>query len=238
FDDYVQERWGERMQAVAPQQERGEGVRIFHAEVEDIEGLRLWVLENPGNFPARLALGRAYFEAERLDEAEGQFRAALILFPEYGGPDSPFLYLARIHRRRGELELAARALQQLGGLNETLYSVHIEAAELWLELGETGEAAQALEKAVEIIPFEMENRRSLAELYSELGDHEGAVLERRAVLALDPVDRADAHYRLALALKDAGEANEARSQVLRALEIAPTFEEALELLLVLRGGTP
>jgi len=50
------------------------------------------------------------------------------------------------------------------------------------------------------------------------------------------VNRADAHYRLARALAEAGELAEARTQVLRALEIAPTFEDALELLLELREG--
>ena len=44
----------------------------------------------------------------------------------------------------------------------------------------------------------------------------------------------DAHYQLALALSDAGEFTEARSQVLKALELAPTYDPALELLLALR----
>ena len=37
-------------------------------------------------------------------------------------------------------------------------------------------------------------------LYEEMGDMDGAVRERRAVLALGPTDRADAHYRLAAAM--------------------------------------
>ena len=61
-------------------------------------------------------------------------------------------------------------------------------------------------------------------------------LARLSAVVGEPVDKADAYYRLALALRDAGEVREARSQVLRALEIAPTFEPALELLLILRGG--
>jgi len=58
------------------------------------------------------------------------------------------------------------------------------------------------------------------------------------ILALDPADKADAHYRLALALRNAGDRVEAKSEVLKALEIAPNFEDALELLLELRrdGG--
>ena len=55
-------------------------------------------------------------------------------------------------------------------------------------------------------------------------------------LGLDPTDLAQAHYRLALAQHRGGDANAARRSVLDALEIAPNYEEALDLLLEIRGG--
>jgi tetratricopeptide (TPR) repeat protein len=58
-----------------------------------------------------------------------------------------------------------------------------------------------------------------------------AVRERRAVLALRPVNRADAQYRLAGALYRSGDLDAARRAVLEALELAPSFEAAQELLL-------
>jgi tetratricopeptide (TPR) repeat protein len=236
FDAYVLERWGARIEAVtvsSPGEVEGHG--IFHgAGPADLEALRRRALENPGSFLDRLALGKALFEAGRLEEAEGELRTALSLFPEYGGPDSPYLYLARIHRDREDLDRAAQALHQLGALNESLYRVHAEEAALRLEMGQHESAVRALEKVVEIAPFSVEPHGTLAELYGEAGELEGAVLERRALLALEPVNRASAHYQLALALAEAGALDEARSQVLRALELAPTYDEALELLLELR----
>jgi tetratricopeptide (TPR) repeat protein len=238
FDDYIQRQWGDQIRAVAEETEEGAGAAagVFHGGGGDVRALRMQVMQHPGSFLLRLALGRALFEAERFEEAEEELQVALRLFPQYGGPDGPYAYLARIHRERGELEQAAMALHQLGRLNEALAPVHVEEAELWMELDRAEEAARALEKAVEVTPFEMEWRRTLAELHEELGEADGAVRERRAILALDPTDRADAHYRLARALSSAGEAEEARREVLRALEIAPTFDAALELLLELRGG--
>ncbi|MGD8360220.1 MAG: tetratricopeptide repeat protein [Gemmatimonadota bacterium] len=234
FQDYVRTRWGQRMAAVAlPAEGHGE-LGALLAPTADVDALRVKVGELPGNFLLRLALGKALFREERFDEAEEELREALRLFPEYGGADSPYLYLAHIHRARGELDRAAQALQQLGGLNESLHPVDAEEAELRIELGEKAEAARALEKVVEIAPFQVEPHGILAQLSEDLQDYEGAVRERRALLALDPVDKADAHYRLALALAEAGELPEARSEVLKALELAPTFEEALELLLDLR----
>jgi len=202
----------------------------------DLEGLRLKALSNPESFRARFLYGRALFRAERLADAEPELRAALRLYPELGSAESPLFYLAAIHRERGETERAARALQQLGLLGETLLGVHRQEADLWLELGDSASAARALEKVVEIDPFGVGVHRELASVYEALGEWNGAVSERRAVLALDPADRADAHFRLARAHFRAGERAEARTQVLRALEIAPSYEAALDLLLELRGG--
>lgn len=237
FDAYVQQRYGDRIQAVA-QEEAAAGEAFHLDQAPDLDALRAQVTLRPGSFLARLSLGRALFQEERFEEAQEHLREALRLFPEYGGPDSPYLYLAQIHRQEGDLERAARALQQLGGLSETLFPVHALEAELRSEMGDREGAARALEKAVEVSPFHVDSHRTLASLYSELAEHEGEVLERRAILALDPPDRADAHYRLAVALLASGNRAEARTQVLRALEIAPNFEAALDLLLELRGGTP
>jgi Tfp pilus assembly protein PilF len=56
------------------------------------------------------------------------------------------------------------------------------------------------------------------------------------VVALNPVDRAEALYQLALAYYEAGDGSSARREVLRALEDAPNFEKAQELLLRLQRG--
>ena len=103
-------------------------------------------------------------------------------------------------------------------------------------LGEEEEEARALDRALYVYPFDTGIHRRLAELYSELKSWPAAIRERKAVLALDPVDRAEAEYRLALAYYESGNIREARSAVLRALERAPNFEKALDLLLEVRSG--
>ena len=66
------------------------------------------------------------------------------------------------------------------------------------------------------------------------------VRARRALLALDPVDRAEAFYQLAYAYQRAGDRSSAREQILYALEIAPNYTLAQELLLSLHAaqGSP
>jgi tetratricopeptide (TPR) repeat protein len=48
-------------------------------------------------------------------------------------------------------------------------------------------------------------------------------------------DSADAHYDLACALLASGNKQEAKREILRSLEIAPTYQKSQELLLKLSG---
>ncbi|HEY1215421.1 MAG TPA: hypothetical protein VGE93_17460, partial [Bryobacteraceae bacterium] len=65
------------------------------------------------------------------------------------------------------------------------------------------------------------------------GDSNGAIREAEAMLALHPADVAASHYQLARALNAAHRTNEAKDQVLLALEAAPDFKPAQQLLLQL-----
>ena len=53
----------------------------------------------------------------------------------------------------------------------------------------------------------------------------------RSALAANPADRATAHTDLAEALFAAGQLKEAKTETLNALEIAPGYDRALDLLL-------
>ena len=230
FDEYMRERFESPlagMVQVGRQAQPGSGV----------DGLAEHVRQHPGDLVARLRLGAVLVEEGRLEEAEPHLREALRIFPEYGGPDSPYWYLARIHEERGELDRAAAALSRLNALSESNLAALVKEADLLERLGRGPEASAALHKAVQIFPYEVDLHLRLAEIAAESGEAEAAVAARRAVVALQPADRAEALYRLAVAQRDAGDAAGARRTVLRALEIAPNYEAALELLLELRGGT-
>ena len=193
-----------------------------------------YVRAHPGDLLTRLRLGVLLIQESEFDESENHFEAALRLFPEYGGPDSPYWYLAQIHHERGDLDLAAAALARLNALSESNYQALLMEAELLEDLGRSFEAANVLNKAVLVWPYEMDLHERLAELNTTVGNHPEAVREREAVVALGPVDRAEALYLLALAQQDNGDSQSARRSVLRALEIAPNYESALELLLTLQ----
>jgi tetratricopeptide (TPR) repeat protein len=230
FEGYLKERFASPLRGLA---ELGEAP----PRGADIDALEDFTRAHPGDLIGRIRVGAALVREGRYDEAEGHMRAALRIFPEYGGPDSPYWYLAQIHRARGEPERAVAALDRLNGLSESNFAALNMQAEILEELGRAPEAAAALDKAVQVWPYDIELHSRLATLHSLSGDPAGAVRERRAVVALDPVDRAEALYLLAIAYRDAGDRAHARRSVLRALDIAPNYDAALELLLELRSGT-
>jgi len=191
--------------------------------------------DNPDDFMAQLAMGAVLLEQGRSEEAVGYLERARSLFPEYAGDDSPYWYLARIYKEEGDLEQAAAQLEQLAAINERNYVARMELAALRDSLNDPRGAAMALEQALYIYPMEMELHARLADLYVGLGRWDGAIRERQAVIALRPVDRAEAQYQLAKAYFDSGDMTNARRTLLRALENAPNFQKAQELLLEIHG---
>lgn len=228
FDDYLRERFREPLGGIVELADPPGGGA-------DVATLRSFARAHPGDLITRLRLGIMLFRDGDHAAAEDEFRAALTIFPDYGGPDSPWWFLALIHRERGELDEAADALGRLTTLSESNYQALVTLAEILEELGRPAESAAALDKAVQIWPYEIELHQRLASLHEDLGNAAGAVLERGAVVALGPVDRAEALYQLAVAQQSAGDTRGARRSVMGALDIAPNYEEALELLLALRG---
>ena len=96
--------------------------------------------------------------------------------------------------------------------------------------GRSEEAAYTYDGLLYNSPHDEEVHARLGELLLEAGDYAAALREFESVLALDPLDRAAAEYNLANAYVKIGDLEEARVHVLNALERAPTFRPALQLL--------
>lgn len=228
FDRYLRRRFSQ-----AANGRRGAVGGAPGASPEELERL---VGRFPGDPSARLRLGAALARDGRHGEARPHLEAALAAFPELGGPSSPHRLLAEGYEAEGNVEAAAHHLFELRLLWEAGYESLVRLADLLILLERADESATVLDEAVLIWPYDIDLHRRLAETHGLLGNHEAAVREREAVVALDPPDRAQAFYLLSIARRDAGDREGARRDVLRALDIAPTFEEALELLLELRGA--
>ena len=156
------------------------------------------------------------------------------MFPEFAEEGGPYDQLAALYLAQGNERAAAEQLTKLTSLAETNYDANVQLATLLEKLGDQSGATAAWERAAWIDPRDQGLHQKLAEMHGARGAWRQAARERSAVLALDPVDRAEALYQLAYAWNKAGDKAAAKREVLKALEIAPSFEKAQALLLEVR----
>ena len=96
----------------------------------------------------------------------------------------------------------------------------------------------AYERLIEIDPFDPIPHQALGRIAKQEERTEDALRELRIALALGPVDRVATHTDYAETLVVAGDLAEARRQAMLALEIAPTYERAQEVLLAVIEASP
>lgn len=205
-----------------------------------IDALRAMAGENPRSYPVLVAYGLALRKAGQLDDAVTQFERAAALVPIASGTDSPHAQMAAIALQKKD---RARAVAELTAVVAADFNNVDAARRLAGVLKEAGvddpaKTRPVYERIVAIDPFDGDAHAALGRLAMQRNDADLASREFRAALALGPVDEAGAHTDLAESYFKAGKRTDAKKQTLAALEIAPTYERAQNLLLRLSGGGP
>jgi tetratricopeptide (TPR) repeat protein len=105
-------------------------------------------------------------------------------------------------------------------------------ASLEEESGDPKAAAATLDRINYFYPVNDEElHRHLGNLWFDQKNYDGALREYGAVVALHPLDQADAQYNLARAYFAVGQRDKAQEHILASLEAAPGFRPAQQLLL-------
>ncbi len=155
------------------------------------------------------------------------------LYPDYVETGSAYELLADAYAAKNDNKSAIEQLQKYsdqGGRNPGTLK---KLSDLQTAAGAKPAAAKTLERINYIYPQDEELHRKLGTLYLELADKKGAVREFEALVASKPNDQAGSRYLLARAYTDANRLEEARDQVVQALEVAPGYRPAQKLLLEL-----
>jgi tetratricopeptide (TPR) repeat protein len=155
------------------------------------------------------------------------------LYPEYVGNGSDYELTADVYISKGKKTEAIDQLEQYRNRGGTSMKSLKTLARLEKETGKTKQAEATLTQLNYIYPEDEEVHRMLGNLLLTSGDGDHAVREFSAVLASKPADAAESHYDLAKALQAAHRNSEAKDQVVLALEAAPGFKPAQQLLLQL-----
>lgn len=179
-------------------------------------------------------------EAARKAAAAGQWadviepaRRAAQIYPEYVGPDSPHRLLAQAldkSGRRAEAIAALEAYRSAGGWDPSA----LRDLARWLDdAGRAREATATLQALNYVDPLNAQQHVQLGERLLADERAEESLREFRALLALDALDQAPAHFGAARALRLMGDRAGSRRHVLDALAIAPHYQPAQDFLLQL-----
>jgi len=172
------------------------------------------------------------FEKGRKDEAGKQALAVHNFYPDYVGTNSVYELAADLYVSRGDKPAAVRELEAYRDRGGKDPGTLKKLAHLEQETGNPKQAQSTLSKLNDVYPLDADLHRQWGSLLLAAGDTNGAVREGRAAVALDS-DAVEAHYALAKALHAAHRVKEAKDEVVLALEAAPDYKPAQQLLLQL-----
>jgi cellulose synthase operon protein C len=228
FDQYLDRSFGRLRRALKQPQLPGQGATT--------DQLKALAEANPESYPLHVMLGQAL---HRDGDAAGAIRAlerAAALAPSATGPESPHALIAAIAEEKNDTPRLIQAREALVKVDHTDIEAARKLAGLVSAGGDHARAATAWERVVALDPFDGNAQSSLGRLALQRHDADAAVRAFKVALATEPADRAAAHLELAEAYILDGKLPEAKRQTLYALEIAPSFEKAQELLLRIVEG--
>jgi cellulose synthase operon protein C len=184
-----------------------------------------------GSYRAQLAIGDALAAAGARTEALEAFERAQQLVPFARGPSSPRARIADVALAAGDTDRALRVLASLVGEDHDNTDAARQLAMLATKAGNDDLRELAYERVVTADPFDAAAHTAYGRLARQKGRLDVAVREFQAAVAAGPSDPAVAQCDLGEAYLDAGRRTEAHRAAVAALEIAPTFERAQDLLL-------
>jgi len=197
----------------------------------ETEALREPVENEPQNFFANLYYGARLAEIGNPAEAEVYLKKAKALLPEFVEAQNPYVLLANLYWKQNRRREAVAELEYLVSKNGKNFKEAVRLSEWQLALGDTVAALQAVERALAIFPYRIELQSQYGRLLLSRRQPQRAVQTFRTVLAMNPIDRAEAYCWLAQSYLAWGQKLQAKKHALLALEIAPNFDRAQEILL-------
>jgi tetratricopeptide (TPR) repeat protein len=191
---------------------------------------------NPDSFGVHMRLAA---ERKKAGDAAGAIRAleqAAKLLPAIQGKQNPHLAIAEIALEQKNNARAIEALDAFLKVDGNDVDGARQRAQLLEQAGEAARASTAYARVIDVDPFDSHAQSMVGKAALQRKDAQTAIRAFRAALAAKPADLAAAHYDLAQAYLLGGQNAEAKQETLAALEVAPSFEPAQDLLLKIVGG--
>lgn len=193
--------------------------------------MRQRVQDQPRDFQAHLQLGIVLFKEESFEEAKVHLEIAQAILPDYSGYPSPPLVLSQIYEQQGNHAARLAQLRIMMQNQQHDYDSAVLLAKEALAAGNTDEAEYYVQRAVSVNPYRLDVHQVGAQIATLTGNAAMAVREFEVLVTLDKNDPVDARTNLAEAYMDNGQREQARRNILTALEMAPSYQRAQQVLL-------
>lgn len=215
----------ERAERLAP------GVDWSEPTPEELaDGEELWMRRHPKSIWTLTQQARKLLAEKKWEEAKAPLQKLIEVYPENTGPENPYLLLAEAHRGLNETEQERAVLGKLARVESNAVQAYLRLMELDSAAKDWAAATRSAQRFLAVNPLVPQPYRCLAQATQELGRDQEAIEAYETLLLLDPPNPAEIHFRLGTLLDKAGDPG-AKRQVLQALEEAPRFREAHQLLL-------
>jgi tetratricopeptide (TPR) repeat protein len=220
FDQALEQRFGPMRRALADAPPKADSTEMVRAAA----------VAKPGSYLAQLSYGKLLADAGDA-AAYAPLERAAALVPAAIGGDSPHALMGALAQKLGDTARARQEYEALLAVDHTNVDAARKLAELALAAGDDRQLALASTRIVSLDPFDAAAHTGLGRLAMKSRDADVAVREFRAALATGAADQAAAHCDLGEGYLLARKPLDAKREALAALEIAPSYERAQELLL-------
>ncbi len=195
--------------------------------------LQAWIESHDDNFYALKIQSQRLMRERKWREAQAPLQRLIEAYPGYVEAGNAYEQLARCYAELGETSEQQAVLKQLAELDDDCLEAYLQLIKFAKEAADWPAMAEYAQRALAVNPLLRSAHQALAEASTALDRPQEAIRSYNALLSFDAADVADVHFRLAQLLQETEDLPAAKRHVLEAIETAPRYRAALELLLEL-----
>ena len=191
--------------------------------------------DHPNNYYALTQYSKHLIDNEEFENAERLLTKLKAWHPQDREITGTLGLMGLLYRKWQRQPEEQAALKELARLNDRALEVYARLAEMGVEAEDWEEVRTYAKKYMSVQPILPYAHEQLAKASETLGHYDELASSLTSMLEMDPIDPAEIHFRIASAHQKSDSPELARRHVLMALEHAPRYREAQQLLLTLIG---
>ncbi len=204
------------------------------SDVASDQAIEKFIVANPNNYEALRAQAQKLMTDRKWKEAVEPLKKIIELYPDQRDTNNDYTYLARAYRELGDTDAEVFTLTKLTDLVPDSIDAFLRLMKVYAEREDWPKVLDYSNRYQAVDPLRPEPHRYEAEAHEKRGEKAQAIASYSTLLKLDSPDAPEMHYRLARLMHATGN-SEAKRHIILALEDAPRFRDAYELLLQITG---